>query len=85
MGIVIWDEDVHRIQRMESAVGRVLGRLNVKMAVSSNCEPPLLARHNLYGKTPALQIGQDFWSKTPGRDLTDAELEGLLRYVLGLM
>lgn len=79
MEVTIWDDNAARIQRMEGVVHKAARALKLKLLVNSNCEPPLLARNGLYGKTPALQVGDHFWSKTPPRELTQHEVEGLLR------
>lgn len=84
MEIIIWDDNAARIMRMEAAVHSALLNMRLHLRVSSNCEPPLLARNNLYGKTPALEINGQFWSKTPPRELNAADVEKLLRRVLPL-
>lgn len=82
MEITIWDDNAACIHRMEDVVHRAARALHLNILVSSNCEPPLLARNGLYGKTPALQIGDNFWSKTPPREMTKEEVEDLLRRLL---
>lgn len=81
MEIIIWDEDAERIHRMEAVVQQALQNMHIHAHVSSNCEPPLLARNNIYGKTPALEINGHFWSKTQHRDFTITEVEQLLKII----
>lgn len=80
--IIIWDDDAARIQRMVAATSTAVRTLGLQLRVGSNCEPPLLARNNLYGKTPALEFRGHFWSKQPPCEFNVDEVEKLLQKLL---
>lgn len=78
--IIIWDDNASRIHAMEPNLRVALQRLGVRASIQTNCEPPLLARHNLTGTTPAVQVnGGEFWRHTVGEAVSAGQFEILLR------
>lgn len=83
--IIIWDESAPRLNAMEPNLRVALHRLGIKAHIQTNCEPPLLARHNLTGTTPAVQInGGDFWRHTVGEVITVEQFMALLHKLRNL-
>lgn len=83
--ITLWDDNAGRINSMEPNLRVALQRLGLKARIQTNCEPPLLARHNLTGTTPAVQInGGDYWRHTVGQAVSADQFEALLRRLQSL-
>ena len=77
--ISIWDEDARRLMESEKTLRQVMSALRIQAEIQLNSEPPLLARHGLSGKTPAVQIGDgDFWTYTGDKSMDAASLRLLL-------
>ncbi len=78
--ICIWDDSAPRINAMEPNLRVALQKLGLKAQVNSNCEPPLLARNNLTGRTPVVQLDEgDFWTHTIGETVTTEQFTNLLK------
>lgn len=77
--IILWDDNADRVHRMEPALHTALQKMQIPASIQINCEPPLLSRHQLIGKTPAVQInGGDFWRHTIGEAITEEQFLVLL-------
>lgn len=78
--IIIWDDNAQRLNAMEPNLRVALTQTGVKASIQTNCEPPLLSRHNLTGNTPAIQVNDgDFWRHTIGETVTVDQFVALLR------
>lgn len=83
--IIIWDDSAQRLNAMEPNLRVAMNKLGVKAHIQTNCEPPLLSRHNLTGNTPAIQInGGDFWRHTVGEPVTVEQFMALLHRLRGM-
>lgn len=60
--IVIWDEDGPRSNAISVNLHKALKHLNMKAHVACQSEPPLISRMLLTGRTPLLEIQQQYWS-----------------------
>lgn len=77
--IIIWDEDYKRIKTMERNLQNAMQQEKIIARIQLNVEPPLIARHNLLGKTPVVQVDDsDFWSITPGKTISTQSFQELL-------
>ena len=76
--ITIWDTDARRIAEIDRNLQAALFELKIQALVLSNSEPPLLARENLLGRIPVLEIAGNYWSKTPGKAFSRQECAALL-------
>ncbi len=76
--IVIWDLSAERIQAMEASLCLAMRRLGIRADVQFNSEEPLLSRHNLLGRTPAVQVnGGGMWRCAEGRPVSEEEFAAL--------
>ncbi len=80
--IGLWDDDIERVKRMHSLLEKVLRNMRIPAYVCTNCEPPQLGRSNLFGRFPVLEINGDYWSRRPGVDFTEEQLEELFNRLL---
>lgn len=65
--ITIWDQDYARIKSMERNLQNAIKQMKIKARIQLNIEPPLIARNNLLGRTPVVQIDDGiFWRLEPG-------------------
>ncbi len=77
---IIWDDNARRINAMEPRLKSVLTRHGIKALIQSNCEPPLLSRFNLIGRTPAIQLDDgEFWHRKYGEEVTEDQFEELIK------
>lgn len=76
--ITIWDNAADRIAEIDRNLRKALSDLKMQALVLSNSEPPLLARENLLGRVPVLEIAGKYWSKTPGKAFTIRDCVQLL-------
>lgn len=65
--IVIWDDEPERLRAAEAELKHALRELCLEGEIASQCEPPLLARMGLTGRTPVLEIDGQYWHLGPGR------------------
>lgn len=84
MKIVILDNDLDRINLCELNIIQALKVLNLKSDLTKVCEPPYLARMNVMGRLPALDIDGDIWSRPSRGAFGVQEIVTLLRRVIGL-
>ena len=76
--ITIWDNDALRIAEIDKNLQSALDELKIKGLILSNSEPPLLARENLLGRLPVLEIAGNYWSRKAGRVFSKDECIQLL-------
>lgn len=77
--ITLWDDDAKRLIVLEKNLRVALRALSLEAAIQLNSEPPLLARHGLNGKTPAVQIADGpFWTHRVGQSISAEEFTTLL-------
>lgn len=76
--IVIWDNDPQRIAEIDRNLQAAAVELGLKVLTLSNAEPPSIARENLAGRLPVLEIGGRYWSRRPGQAFSRAECFSLL-------
>lgn len=79
--IVIWDSVPERIAIIDENLHRAMRRVGIRCAVSSMSEPPLLARMDMLGRLPSLEINGDYWTLEPGRVITEEECIHLLQFL----
>lgn len=77
--IVIWDNDAARIAEIDRNLHLSARGIGLKIAVNSNSEPPALAREQFLNRVPVIEIEGRFWSKTPGKTLSEADCLNLLQ------
>ena len=76
--IGLWDDNAQRLTALERNLRVVMKAMNIKAEVQMNNEPPLLARHGINGKTPAVQVNDgDFWTHVPDELISVENLEKL--------
>lgn len=69
--IVVWDLCVERIRVMEANLRMAMRALGIRALVQFNSEEPLLSRHNLIGRTPAVQVnGGGLWHCAVGETIS---------------
>jgi hypothetical protein len=76
--ITIWDNDAVRAAEIDRNLHSALADFGMDALVLVNSEPPLLARENLLGRVPVLEIAGKYWSKTPGKTLSRQDCVSLL-------
>lgn len=79
--IALWAEEPEMIRACEAAVHAALRAVGIEARLIVNSEPPLIARHGLAARLPALEIRQMYWTLRPGRAFTESEVTALLRTV----
>lgn len=78
--IVVWDLSANRIHIMEKNLKIALREVGMEAVVRFNSEEPLLSRHRLIGKTPAVQVDKgEIWRCTPGEAISEEAFVRLLR------
>ena len=82
MEIQILDNDARRIAEIDRNINLALRELKINALVTSNSEPPSLAREGLIGKVPVLQIADKYWSIPEKRAFTKQECITLLTRIL---
>lgn len=82
MEIQILDNDARRIAEIDRNINLALRELKINALVTSNSEPPSLAREGLIGKVPVLQIAGKYWSISEKRAFTKQECITLLTRLL---
>ena len=82
MDIRILDNDARRIAEIDRNINLALRELKIEALVTSNSEPPSLAREGLIGKVPVLQIAGKYWSISEKRAFTKQECLALLTRLL---
>jgi hypothetical protein len=80
--IILWESDENIIRSSADAIHRALKELGVKATVIINAEPPLISRHQLWGRLPVVELRGLRWSLHPGLAFTEAELTRLFRKIL---
>lgn len=78
LSICIWDLDNERLENIDRKVRKSLSKLGVSACLTSNSEPPLVARMNLTGRVPALEINDTFWSQVPGSEFSQEACDQLI-------
>jgi len=82
MQITIWDTNTSRIVRLEENLNHALAAFGESALVLLESEAPRIARHNLYGKTPVLEIDGSFWmTEKVNEIITKEEMVSLLKAV----
>jgi hypothetical protein len=76
--IVIWDNDPLRIAEIDRNLQAAATGLGLKVLILSNAEPPSIARENLLGRLPVLEINGRYWSRRPGHAFSQADCFALL-------
>ena len=79
--ITIWDDNPGRAVNIHGKLAAALQKMKIKAGISIQSEPPLIARQNLTGKTPTLEIAGAYWCKTPGKEPGETDLANLLHKV----
>lgn len=64
--IILWESNGETIRACELAVYKALKELGLKATVTVNSEPPLIARNQLWGRLPVLEIQGLHWGLRPG-------------------
>jgi len=81
--VTLWDENALRLMEAETNLRIVMHELGIVADVQLNSEPPLLARHGVNGKTPALQVDDgDIWTYSAKQSV---DVEGLRSLLLVLI
>ena len=83
LAITIWDSSPRRIAVIDRNLHRAAEREGLRLRIGVMSEPPLLGRHNLEGRVPALEIAGRFWRLRPFDIFTEAECRTLLRALTG--
>lgn len=78
MNIRILDIDARRIAEIDRSINLALREMRIDALVTSNSEPPSLAREGLIGKVPVLEIAGKYWSIPGKRAFTKEECIQLL-------
>jgi hypothetical protein len=81
MKIMILDNDLDRMNRCEDNIRQALKSLQLKAEITKVCEPPYLARMDVLGRLPALDVDGDIWSRPSRNAFNVPELLTLLRRV----
>ena len=79
--IVLWECDYKIIRECEIALHEALKKIGLKAVVTVNCEPPLIARNQLWDRLPVLEINGLYFSLHPGRAFTVEELLRLFKVI----
>lgn len=82
MRIIIWDNHPARIAEIDKNLHLALQHLGIRAIVTSNTEPPLLARENILGRLPVLEIDGYFWFRKPGEAFSEKGCALLLQRVI---
>lgn len=82
MHIIIWDNDAGRIAEIDKNLHLALKELSLRAVVTINAEPPSIARENLFGRLPVLEIAGRYWSLHPGKAFSKDQCISLLNRVL---
>lgn len=84
MQITIWDTDQNRVMKQEKNLNLALAAFAEKALILVESEPPRIGRHNLFGKTPAIEINGDFWTPKKANELvTQKDFVELLTAIFG--
>ena len=79
--IILWESDCKTIRACEIALHEALKKLGLKAIVTINSEPPLIARNQLWGRLPVLEIQGLHLSLRPGCAFTVEELTRLFKKI----
>jgi len=79
--IIIWDDNPKRAVNIHAKLAAAMQKMKIKAGISIQSEVPLIARQNLTGKTPALEIAGSYWCKTPGQEPGETDIANLLHKV----
>jgi len=79
--IILWESDCKTIRACEIALHEALKKLGLKAIVTINSEPPLIARNQLWGRLPVLEIQGLHLSLRPGCAFTVEELTRLFKEI----
>ncbi len=80
--IILWDDNPSRICEIENSIKHVLSQLCIEARIQINCEMPLLSRNKLIGKTPAIQITDDYiWSCSPDKVIPKEQIFMLFKHL----
>ena len=82
MHFIIYDSDAQRLIQIERNLHQALKLSGLKGNIMCICEPPFLARENLLGKVPVVEINGKRWSLTTGKILTRQDLIKLLNILI---
>lgn len=82
MQIIIWDNHPARIAKIDKNLHLAMKYLGLQAIVTSNAEPPLLARENILGRLPVLEINGFYWSRKPGEAFSKNDCIMLLQRVI---
>lgn len=77
--VVILDSDLQRMNLCEKSALKALKEANLKGVVTKVCEPPYLARMDVMGRLPALEIDGMIWSRPSKEAFGVSELVKLLK------
>ena len=77
--IIIWDEVCERMRVMERNLQNAMRQEKIVAQIQLNIEPPIIARNNLFGKTPVVQVDNgDYWSIEPNKIISEKNFKDLL-------
>jgi len=79
--ITIWDDHPSRAVNIHGKLVAAMQKMKIKASISIQSEPPLIARQNLTGKTPTIEIAGAYWCKTPGTEPDETDIANLLHKV----
>ena len=67
----------------QDQLGEIMKRLRIQADLQLNSEEPLLSRHHLIGRTPAVQVrGGSIWRCTPGQVISEEEFVHLFTMLI---
>ena len=81
--ITLWDNDIERIHKLDTALHQALRNRGLKARVDIMSEPPLLARMGLLNTLPVLEINGLYWRYNAQTGITVEALEALLKRISG--
>jgi hypothetical protein len=79
--ITIWDEKPLRAARIHEKLSLAMQKLKIRAGISIQSEPPLIARQNLGGQTPAIEIEGKYWRIGQGKEPDQAAITSLMQKI----
>lgn len=76
----IWDENAQRAMEIKQMLIKVMEGGIVKPEIVIHSEPPMLARHQMAGNTPAIEYQDTVWHCKS--DITETSIRQLVKKIL---
>jgi len=78
--ITLIDPDAIVLAKINENMKSALFEINIQASIICISEPPYIARENLLGKVPVIEIDNHYWSLKSGMPPTKAECMNLLLF-----